>query len=140
MWLNPPHEKQLANFILFKNKFTFLLIYQLGTVTGGTKHAGHELNYPICNDLYIKRKAEWFSQELECTCSSHFKVTSSSLKRKSIKSRSKAHFHIALGFAARGGAQCSACGSDQDPLEQCESNVQSQIVLCSHFLLCIPEI
>lgn len=85
---------------LFKNKFTFL-IYQQVTVTGGTKHAGHELNFPICNDLYMKRKAEWFSQELECTCSSHFKVTLSSLKRKSFKSRSNAHFHIALGFAVQ---------------------------------------
>lgn len=41
---------------LFKTKFA-LFIYQLGTVDGGTKHAGCEWNFPICNDLYKKGKA-----------------------------------------------------------------------------------
>lgn len=126
--------------MLFKNKFTFLPVCQLGTVTGGTKHAGHELKLPICHDLYLKRKAEWFSQELECTCSSHFKVTPSSLKSSPTKSRGNAHFHVALGFAAHGGTQCSAPGSHQDSPEQSKSKVQSQIVPCSHFLLRVPEI
>lgn len=128
-----------SSFPLFKNKFTFL-IYQQRTMTGDTKHAGHELNVPICNDLYIKRKPQWFSQELERACSSHFKSHFDFFEEKVRKSRSNAHFHIALGFAVSGGTQCSAHGSDQDSLEQCKSNMQSQIVLCSHFLLCIPEI